>query len=71
MTPRRLAIDPARTIPLDNGWRATVAIDPDGNETLWLASPTPQLLAGCACRTCAPHDQLTTTPTTRTTRTEA
>lgn len=65
--PRILAIDLARTIHLGGGWRATVAIDPDGDETCWLVSPTPQLLTGCACRACAPHDQLTSSD--RTTRT--
>lgn len=70
--PLTLAIDPNRTIPLGDGWRATVCLDPDGNETLWLASPDPDLLAGCACRACAPHDQLDTTRTApTTTRTEA
>lgn len=55
--PRILTIDPSRTITLDDGWRATVAIDPDGDETCWLVSPSPQLLTGCACRACAPHEQ--------------
>lgn len=70
--PRTLSIDPARTIPLEDGWRAGVCVDPEGNETCWLVSPTPELLAGCACRTCAPHDQLDAiTPTTTRKRTEA
>ena len=56
---RTVAMDPERTITLDAGWRATTCIDHDGNESLWLVSPTPQLLSGCACRACAPHDQLT------------
>jgi hypothetical protein len=54
--PRGYQIDPDRTAPLANGWRATVCIGPDGKESLWLASPTPHSLAGCACRACAPHE---------------
>jgi hypothetical protein len=64
-TPRTLAIDPARTANLADGWRAVVAVDQDGHETYWLASPTPQHLAGCACRSCAPHDQLDSATTPR------
>jgi hypothetical protein len=54
-------IDLARTIHLPGSdWRACVAIGPDGSETLWLVSPTPNQTPGCACHTCAPHDQDTT-----------
>lgn len=50
--------DPARTIPLPGTeWRATVAVGPDGTETLWLVSPDPGQPAGCACPNCAPHEQ--------------
>lgn len=62
--PRVAAIDPNRTTGLDDGWRAAVCVDQDGHESLWLVSPAPQHLAGCACRTCAPHDHLDTTTTT-------
>lgn len=62
--------DPARAINLPgSAWRATVAIGPDGTESLWLVSPTPDRLAGCACAACAPHEQLATKATTRTART--
>jgi hypothetical protein len=51
-------IDPARSIHLpDSEWYACVAIGPDGAESLWLASPTPDQPPGCACPACAPHDQ--------------
>ena len=63
--PRVLSIDPHRTTALDDGWRAAVCVDQDGHETYWLVSPTPQHLAGCACRACAPHDQLDTATTPR------
>jgi hypothetical protein len=50
--------DPARTVPLPgSAWLATVAIGPDGTESLWLVSPDPGQEPGCACSTCAPHDQ--------------
>ena len=50
--------DPRRTIGLPGTpWRATVAIGPDGTETLWLVSPDPGQKPGCACATCAPHEQ--------------
>lgn len=50
--------DPARTINLPGTpWRATVAIGPDGTETLWLVSPDSGQEPGCACAQCAPHEQ--------------
>jgi hypothetical protein len=58
--------DPRRTVGLGNGWAACVAVAPDGTESLWLVSPTPQAPQGCACPKCAPHDQhgaVTTTDT--------
>jgi hypothetical protein len=58
-------LDPARSINLPGTpWRAAVAIGPDGDETLWLVSPDPGQATGCACPTCAPHDQATTQPNT-------
>src|SRR4051794_17090879 len=50
MTARDLAIDPARTATLIDGWRAAVCLGPDGTEECWLVSPAPQLPHGCACR---------------------
>jgi hypothetical protein len=55
--PRTFHMDPTRLADLGNGWRATVCVGPDGAESLWLASPTPDLGAGCACAACAPHEQ--------------
>ena len=52
------ALDAARTAHLPGTtWRAGVAIGPDGTETLGLGSPDPEQAPGCACPTCAPHDQ--------------
>ncbi len=51
-------IDPARSTNLPGTpWRAAVAVGPDGEESLWLVSPDPGQQAGCACPTCAPHEQ--------------
>lgn len=63
--PRTLAIDPHRTTTLGCGWRAAVCVDEDGKETCWLVSPTPHQLTGCACRSCAPHDQVPAASETR------
>lgn len=59
-------IDADRTVCLcDQGapnYLAAVTVDPDGNTTMWVArrdqidAPDQQL--GCACPTCAPHEQL-------------
>lgn len=59
MTNQEYRQDPNRTTNLPGtAWRATVAVGPDGDETLWLVSPDPGQPSGCACPTCAPHDQL-------------
>jgi hypothetical protein len=44
-------------------WRAAVCVGPDGDETYWLLSPTPEDPPGCACSICAPHEQLGPVPT--------
>lgn len=53
-------LDPARTVRLpDSSWRAAVGVGTDGTESLWLVSPGPVEAqeVGCACATCAPHEQ--------------
>lgn len=62
---RNLSIDPVRTAMLAAGWRAAVCVDIDGNEECWLVSPDPEHRHGCACRVCAPHDQIDTDTTAR------
>jgi hypothetical protein len=54
----RAELDPARTCNLPGTpWRAAVTIYADGTEMLWLVSPDPGQQSGCACSTCAPHEQ--------------
>ena len=53
--------DPQRTIDLpEPGWAAAVCILPTGDESLWLLrlDALDSEAHGCACPTCAPHDQL-------------
>lgn len=56
---RTTAPDQARMARLGSGqWRAAVCVDEQGVETYWLLSPEPDQPAGCACSSCAPHEQL-------------
>lgn len=58
-------LDPARSADLDNGWEAVVVVCDDGGEGLWLLAPNNDGEPGCACRRCAPHEQLTADHLTR------
>jgi hypothetical protein len=56
--PNTAEIDPARTARLGDGWRAAVCVDERGEETMWVVAPDLSATAGCACRACAPHEQI-------------
>ena len=51
-------VDASRTADLTGRWAAAVCVTKDGEESLWLLSPDNDAAMGCACSTCAPHDQL-------------
>jgi hypothetical protein len=48
---------PAFSMSLDAGWAAAECVGPDGAVSLWLISPDGCEDNGCACTSCAPHDQ--------------
>ena len=50
-------IDNARSASL-GAWAVAVAVTPEGEESFWLLSPDNEAAMGCACSTCAPHEQL-------------
>lgn len=51
--------DPVRTVPLGNGYAASVCVTADGRDVLWLLAggrPDADDDYGCACPGCAPHE---------------
>lgn len=64
-TERALAFD---VLELDGGYVVAWCSNPDGTTALWLVAPdeappgAPHTERGCACRTCAPHEDLGALP---------